>query len=166
MGILVGLYCFDYTEKINVKQLIGGVILFSVAILFAQEKNLLKKVEISSPLIKHFLGGLLLLLAAFINIMSGGGGGFLIALILMIIYGKDLITTAGTKKIPLIAGNLLASIYFLANGLWDIPLTIALFSGRTLGGWMGADFFIKKEKLAKTVFYLLMLGCSLRFILS
>ena len=99
-------------------------------------------------------------------VVIGGGGGTTFTYLLIIVYGQTILQSIGTRRLPLLAGHLLATILFIWAGNVYYPLAFALLFANALGGWFGSRFYLKKgEKKVRAFFFaiIILLGLKTMF---
>lgn len=81
------------------------------------------------------------------------GVGMITSMLMFGVLRLSLKETIGAKQVLMFIPALAATIGFIAHGLISIPLLIALFTGATIGGYMGSSWVVKMDvRLLKKVF--------------
>ena len=96
----------------------------------------------------------------------GGGGGTVFSYALIIVYSQTILQAAGNRKLPILTGQILATVLFVRAGYVHYPLAIAMLIANTLGGWFGSRFFLRKgDKKVRIFFFgiILLLGFKTLF---
>jgi len=147
------------------EKLIGILILLVLFFVVFSKTAGLKKHEGKSKLSKA-LGYLLFLPLGFWGGFFGGGTGTFMAYVLIFLFGQTFLESAGTRKIPILAYNVLSLVVFSLFGLVDWLLGVVLLVGMLIGSYVGAAYGMKKgEGWVRTLFILMMAASAIKLIL-
>jgi len=140
-------------------------VVFSVLMLLAltvvfRPKN--SETDSSAAELKH--PALQIVILFFIGIYGGmiqAGTGFLVIFALSILGGLPLLRT-NSLKIIIIAAYLVPSLaVFIANGNVILLPALVLTAGTSLGGWLGAEFAVKKGDIwIRVILFVSVLGLA------
>lgn len=100
-----------------------------------KKKKITRKSWILASIIMFFVG----IYAGFF----GGGYGTLMSYILLFIFGQTFLKSAGTRKIPGIASDIVAFAIFAINGFFHLTYGIILLVGSSIGAFIGSHYALK-----------------------
>ena len=102
-----------------------------------------------------------------INGLLGAGGGTLIVAALVFLLGIEDHKAHATAISIILPITLVSSLVYLQNRITDIPITINIAIGSTIGGFIGAYFLNKISiPLLRKIFGIIMLIASVRMWIS
>jgi len=105
------------------------------------------------------------ILSGSLAILVGGGGGTILTYLLIIVYGQTVLQSSGNRRLPLLAGHILATILFVWGGYVYYPLAIPLLFANALGGWFGSRFYLKKgEEKVKRFFFIIVIILGIKIL--
>ena len=124
------------------KQVLALAMLVSLLVLFSKRDLGI----INVPITRHreMAGYALFFLAIVFVSAFPSGTGFIYTYILITFFGITALQAQGADIIPWIAISIISLIVFGMNGLIDIFMGIAMFSGTAIGGYAGAHIAVKK----------------------
>lgn len=156
IGAVIGFTVIDSLNELLLKRVIGVIIIGTLIFLMVENNEKVQKLK--GHLLKYHkvLGPLAAIFAAVIGVTTGGAAGVIITYILIIFYGNTILQASGTRKLPLIAGSIVASCLFIYKGYIHWLLAISMFVAHALGGWFGSRFYLKKgDEKVRTIFYII-----------
>jgi len=102
-----------------------------------------------------------------IAIVIGGAGGTVLTYLLIIVYGQTILQSAGNRRLPLLAGNILAAILFILAGYVHYALAVPMLVANAFGGYFGSRFYLKRGDEKVRVFFfgiMILLGMKILFL--
>ncbi|MDP2646602.1 MAG: sulfite exporter TauE/SafE family protein [Desulfobacterales bacterium] len=165
-GALIGYLIVDSINELILKRVIGFTIIAMGAVLIFEHSDMIKGIKGKLFTYRHIIGPPVAILSGTFATIIGGGGGLIMTYLLIIVYGQTILESAGNRRLPLLAGNILAAGLFIMGGYVHYPLAAALFLANTLGGWFGSRFYLKKgDKKVRIFFFavVLVLGIKILF---
>jgi len=162
-GCLIGYLIVDMVNDYWLKKIIGFLIVALAVVLFFEETERVRSIKGRLFRHKRIVGPPLAVSAGCWMVLIGGGGGTVMTYILIIVYGQTILESAGNRRLPLLAGSLLATVLFIWGGYIHYPLAIAMLAANSLGGWFGSRFYLKKgEDKVKTIFFVIIIILGLK----
>ena len=100
-----------------------------------------------------------------ITTVAGASGAALLTYVLILVYGKNVLESLGTRRVPILIGTVIATLLFAIKGYIDYVLGGAMLLAHALGVWLGAHFFLKTgEEKVRPVFVAVALILALKVI--
>lgn len=168
-GIIGAIIGNIFVENINepiLKKIIGAIIIIFALFLFLENKKWVKNIKGLLYKFKHIIGPPIAILAIFISVIIGGGGALVFTYLLIMVYGNNILESAGNRKLPIFFGSLVSLILFMKAGIIDYPLAISMFFAHALGGWFGSQFFLKKgEKKVRAFFFVIIIILGIKILI-
>lgn len=152
-GSVVGYLIVDSVNEMILKRVIGIFIMALGAVLFFENSEKIKEIKGSLYSYRYIIGPPVAALSGTFAVIIGGGGGMILTYLLIIVYGQTILQSAGNRRLPLLAANILATILFIIGGYVYYPLAVSLLFANALGGWFGSRFYLKKGDKKVRVFF-------------
>jgi uncharacterized membrane protein YfcA len=165
-GCAMGYLVVDSIEGLILKRIIGLLIIITTIALIFEKTDKVRKIKGRLYRYRNIIGPFMAILSGALAVIIGGGGGTAFTYLLIIVYGQTILQSIGTRRLPLLAGHLLAAILFVWAGNVYYPLAFSLLFTNTLGGWFGSRFYLKKgEQKVRAFFFAIIILLGLKTML-
>jgi len=129
-------------EQIVKKSIAVFTLIVLVVILFRKDIGMKeKKVKITTK--SWIIASILLFFIGIYAGFFGGGYGAIMSYILLFIFGKTFLQSAGTRKIPGIASDIVAFAIFAINGFFHVTYGLTILVGSSIGAFIGSHYALK-----------------------
>ncbi len=165
-GCALGYLIVNSIEGLILKRIIGFLIVAITIALIFEKTDKVTKIKGRLYRYRNIIGPFMAISSGALAVIIGGGGGTTFTYLLIIVYGQTILQSIGTRRLPLLAGHLLAAILFIWAGNVYYPLAFSLLFANALGGWFGSRFFLKKgEKKVRALFFAIIILLALKTML-
>lgn len=118
------------------------IVIILVLMLFRKDMGLTeRKVKITTK--SWIIASILIFFIGIYAGFFGGGYGAIMSYILLFIFGKTFLQSAGTRKIPGIASDIVAFIIFFVNGFFNFTFGIVILVGSSIGAFIGSHYALR-----------------------
>jgi len=152
VGVFVGYWVLFYFKELNLRFLIGVVLLALLTMHILRELRGNQLWRIKNRAVRHAVGQVWAFIAMAVNNLTGAGGGMLLAYDLLLVYRKKILETAATSKFVLLFCNVFAGFLFWSQDKIDWPYVLVMIVGHLLGGYIGARFYLKQSEPVLRIF--------------
>lgn len=166
IGCILGYIIVETVTGAILKNMIGLMIIALTIILFFERTDKIQKIKGSLYIYRNIIGPPVAILASIIAIIVGGAGGTIMTYLLIIVYGQTILQSSGSRRLPMLAGHILAVILFMSAGYVYYPLAFSLLAANALGQWFGSRFYLKKgDEKVRIFFYVIMVLLGIKTML-
>jgi uncharacterized membrane protein YfcA len=136
-------------------------------VLWFENQERIKKLKGRLYKYRNVIGPPVAILSSLIAIVIGGAGASVMTYLLIIVYGQTILQSAGNRRLPLLAGNILAVILFILAGYVHYPLAVPMLVANAFGGYFGSRFYLKRgDEKVRAFFFgiMILLGMKILFL--
>ena len=126
-----------------VKKLIAVFILLILIFILFKKNIGMEEKKVKLTLKSWILASIIMFFVGIYAGFFGGGYGTLMSYILLFIFGQTFLKSAGTRKIPGIASDIVAFAIFAINGFFHLTYGIILLVGSSIGAFIGSRYALK-----------------------
>ena len=167
MGSFLGYVLVESLNESILRKIIGFLIVTLAIVLWFENQERIKKLKGRLYKYRNVIGPPVAISSSLIAIVIGGAGGTVLTYLLIIVYGQTILQSAGNRRLPLLAGNILAVILFILAGYVHYALAVPMLVATAFGGYFGSRFYLKRGDEKVRVFFfgiMILLGMKILFL--
>jgi uncharacterized membrane protein YfcA len=167
MGSFLGYIIVDSLNESILRKIIGFLIVALAIVLWFENNERIKKLKGRLYRYRNVIGPPVAISSSLTAIIIGGAGGTIMTYLLIIVYGQTILQSAGNRRLPLLAGNILAVILFILAGYIHYPLAVPMLVATAFGGYFGSRFYLKRGDEKVRIFFfgiMILLGMKILFL--
>jgi len=167
VGSVLGYVVVDNLNESILRKMIGFLIVALAIVLWFENKERIKKLKGRLYKYRNAIGPPVAISSSLIAIIVGGAGASVMTYLLIIVYGQTILQSAGNRRLPLLAGNILAVILFILAGYIHYPLAVPMLVATAFGGYFGSRFYLQRgDEKVRVLFFgiMILLGMKVLFL--
>ncbi len=152
-------------EELVKKSIAVFTLIILVFIIFRKDVGMVeKKVEITAK--SWIIASIIIFFIGIYAGFFGGGYGAIMSYVLLFIFGKTFLQSAGTRKIPGIASDIVAFAIFAINGFFHFTYGLTILVGSSIGAFIGSLYAPKiGNRMIKYGFIIIVFIMAIRLLL-
>lgn len=140
IGTIIGSTLIIRLNEETVKRIISVFIITMLIIMILKNNIGIKNVKKTINKKTWITGSISMLIIGIYAGLFGGGFGTLMSYALIFIFGQSFLESAGTRKIPGLASNIIGFVIFWMNGLVNFKYGIIMLIGISLGAYISSHY--------------------------